>query len=107
MSAGAYRHKIEVERKVVTGQNSSGAEQVEWQLAFTTLAKYKALSVRDFIAASAAKSQISGKFTIRYRDIEPGVYRLLWRGVIYKIHGFLPDEKSGRESLTIPVSQDI
>ncbi len=107
MNAGKYRHRITVEKKVITGQSPSGSEITEWQPAFTTRAGYSALSVRDFVAAAASQTQISGKFTIRYREIPAGKYRLNWRGTHYHILDFLPDEKTGREELTLPVAQDI
>lgn len=107
MTAGNYRHRITVEKKVSTGQSSSGAEQYEWQPVFSTRAKYQSLSVRDFVAAAASQTQISGQFTIRYRELTAGEYRLIWRNTIYSILDFLPDEQSGRKTLTLPVKQQI
>lgn len=107
MNAGKYRHKVTVQKRTVTGQTSTGAEIVDWITAFPTRAGFNKLSARDFIAANANQSQIIGNFTIRYRDIADGEYRLLWRGKAYKIIAFLPDETSGFKELTLPVSQDI
>ncbi|TVP11801.1 phage head closure protein [Shewanella sp. KCT] len=107
MNAGKYRHRIQVQKRTVTGQSSAGAEIVDWPEAFNTRGSFSKLSAKDFIAANASQSQIIGQFTIRYRDISEGEYRLVWRGRTYKIIAFLPDRDSGRKELTLPISQDI
>lgn len=107
INAGMLRHKVILLKKTVTGQTNSGAEVIEWLPIGNTLASFHKLSARDFIAANAAQSQVSGHFVIRYRDIADGEYRLNWRGKLYKIVAFIPDEQSGRKTLTLPVSQQL
>ncbi len=107
INAGHYRHAIIVKKRVVTGQTNSGAEIEEWQKVFMTRGKFNKLSARDLIAANAVQSKIVGQFTIRYRDITNGEYRLYWRDKVYKIIEFLPDNRSGRRELILPISQDL
>ncbi|MGI2183346.1 phage head closure protein [Shewanella oncorhynchi] len=105
MSSGNYRHRIDIYTATKQQDTLSGEELDQWTLAFQTMANFSSLSVRDFIAAAAAQSKISGEFTLHYRDGFPSEFRIKHAGKIYKPEGVMPDDKSGRKKLNIPVSE--
>ncbi len=65
------------------------------------------LSARDFIAAQAVQSEVTARIVIRYREGVTAAMRIKHAGRLYTIHGVLPDAKSGREYLTLPVSEGV
>lgn len=60
------------------------------------------------LAAKAAQAELSARIVIRYREgVEPTM-RIVYRGTIYAIVGRpIPDKNSGREYLTILVSEGL
>jgi len=101
MQAGRLRQRVELKTIQHTQDENSGAMIESWQSSGFVWAGIEALSARDFIAASAAQSDISARAIIRYRaDIKAGM-RLIHGGATYQIEGALPDKQSGQEYLTL------
>lgn len=106
MNAGELRHRITVQKKDKVQNPITGEIIYNWVNVWEYLpAKIQYLSVREFIAASAPQSKITARITIRYRDNLDAEMRILHRNKIYNIQGLLPDNDSGLEYITIPVSE--
>jgi SPP1 family predicted phage head-tail adaptor len=111
LAAGKLRHRIRIERQIVS-RDADGVQQISWEPVHTgTLAAaIDPLSAREFQAAGAAQSQASGRITIRYRHGLAASMRAVHvrngaDGAIYNIQGVLADRESGLEYLTLPVSE--
>lgn len=107
MQAGKLRHRVDLQKKV-TGRNPETGGSIEvWQSVTTVWASIEPLSAREFIAAGATQASVTTRITIRYRDGVTAQMRAVSRGKIYNIEGVLPDDKSGREYLTLPCSEGV
>jgi SPP1 family predicted phage head-tail adaptor len=107
MQAGKLRHRVDLQKKV-TGRNpETGGISEEWQPVTTVWASIEPLSAREFIAAGATQASVTTRITIRYREGVTAQMRAVSRGKIYNIEGVLPDDKSGREYLTLPCSEGV
>src|SRR5690625_342560 len=105
LSAGHLRHRIDLQKNVKTQDAQTGESADKWVTYKTIWARVEPLSVRDFISAQAAQSQVTARITIRRRsDIEPS-HRIKYRGRLHKIVGILEDKESGLEYQTIMVNE--
>lgn len=107
MQAGKLRHRIRFEEPAATQDPLTGEMVTGWQEVATVWGSLEPLSARDFIAAQANQSEITARILIRYRDGITPQMRAVHRGKAYKIHGVLPDPKSGIHYLTLPVSEGV
>lgn len=107
MRAGQLQHRIEIQRPVSTQDPESGAVETTWELWKRAWAKIENLSVRDSIAAQAVQSEVTARIVIRHLDGMLPTMRIIHRGKIYSIRGVFPDNKSGLEYLTLPVSEGV
>lgn len=109
IAAGRLRHRIEIQRKAETQDATTGDVRPPTYvtIAQSVPAEWVPLSVTEFIASASMQSQITARVTIRpMKGLRPDM-RILYRGVYYDPHGFLADKVSGKEYITIPVSQSI
>tara|TARA_Y100000815_G_C13122922_1_gene417558 strand:+ start:380 stop:718 length:339 start_codon:yes stop_codon:yes gene_type:complete len=109
MRSGPLRHRITFQLPGLVQDPDSGEMVEGWADVWRGVAaRIEPLSVKDLIAAQANQSELSARIVIRYR---PGVLptmRILYRDKIYNIQGPpLPDPKSGREYLTLAVSEGL
>jgi SPP1 family predicted phage head-tail adaptor len=102
--AGQLRHRVTLQKPQTT-VSGYGERTTSWADAFTCWADFHPLSVREFLAQSGLQSQVTARVTIRYRDDVDATMRVTYRGKVYNIAGVLPDPDSGREYLTLPVSE--
>jgi SPP1 family predicted phage head-tail adaptor len=105
MEAGRLLHRVTIQNRVETQDPMTGAIAVTWADVATVWAAVEPLSAREFIAAQATQSQISARITIRYRAGITPKMRAVHGATVYDIAGVLADPKSGREYLTLPVSE--
>lgn len=106
IAAGRLRHRVTIEQKVITRDPDTGAVIPGWQpFATDVAAEVVPLSAKEFIAAQAMQSQVTTRITIRYVTGLLASMRITFRGQVYNIAGILPDNVSGLEWITIPVSQ--
>lgn len=102
------RHRITLEIPGLAQDPVSGEMIPGWQVfAENVPASIEPLSARDFIAAQANQSEITARIVMRHRDGIDATMRILHRGKVYAIHGVLPDPESGREWVTLPVSEGV
>lgn len=104
LPAGQLRNRVTLQKPetIVSGY---GERTRSWADVCTVWADFHPLSVREFIAQSGPQSRVSARVVIRYRDDVDATMRLVHRGKTYNIAGVLPDPDSGREYLTLPVSE--
>lgn len=109
MRAGKLRHRVSLQAPVETQDPNTGEIIYSWVAVDTLWASIEPLSARDFIAARSEQSQISARIVIRFRENISPKMRIVHikTGDIYNIEGVLPDAKSGREYLTLPVSTGV
>ena len=110
MRSGRLRMRLALERPVQTKNPTSGGTMETWELVQGGIpAEKSALTAREFIAAQAVQSQITGKIVMRWMDGITANMRLRdeLTGQVYNIAGALPDTKTGRRYLTIPVSEGV
>lgn len=107
LKAGELRHRIDIQQKLLT-KDSNGNEIEEWESVYSEVpAAVRPLSVGQFIAASAAQSKIEGRFVIRYAPGLDATQRVVENGIVYDVHGWLPDPDSGLEYVTAPFSRGV
>lgn len=107
LESGRLRHHVEIEQLVVTQDPESGDITNQWVLYAKRWAEYTASSVKDFIAASASQSQVTGRFVVRADEGLDATMRIAHRGKHFAVLGVLPDPDSGYEYMTLPVSEGV
>ena len=104
LNAGRLRHRVRLERLVVTQDPDTGATSETWQTVVDSLAAaIEPLSVKDLIAAQTVKSAVTVRLVIRWRaGLDLRTRFVGSDGTVYRPQGFLPDADSGREYVTAP-----
>jgi SPP1 family predicted phage head-tail adaptor len=111
LSAGRLRHRLILEKRESDQDSTTGADEFTWAEVARPWAAIEPLSVRDYITSKGERSEVSARIVIRFRhDINPQM-RLIQETAsgqrIFKILGILPDTDSGREYMTIAVSEGV
>lgn len=107
MQAGKLRHRVMIQRRDKSQDPTTGEMVTDWVDHAMVWAAIEPLSAREFIAAQAGQSQITARATIRYIEGLNATMRLMHNGAAYNIEGVLPDPKSGRHYLTLPLSEGV
>ncbi|MGO3214771.1 MAG: phage head closure protein [Halomonas sp.] len=111
MRAGKLRHRCTIERPGEKQDPDSGAMVPDWEEVGKAWMAIEPLSVRGFIAANAAQSEVKGQLVMRFNAGErlgiDSTMRVRKGRYIYNIEGVLPDKDSGREYLTLPYSEGV
>lgn len=106
LAAGDLRHRVTLQANVTT-RDEYGSTVTAWQDVAIVWAAVLPSSGREFIAAAAARSEVTGKIVIRYRDDVDASMRVVHRGKFYNILAVLPDADSGIEHLTLMVAEGV
>lgn len=107
VAAGNLRDRVQLQREDIAQNPTTGEMVPTWITVATIWADMHYQSVRDFVAASAEQSEVRGHATLRFRsDVEAG-WRLVYRGKYFRILGVMPDNESGREHLTLALSEGV
>ncbi|MGY4876504.1 phage head closure protein [Vreelandella aquamarina] len=109
MQAGKLRHRCTIEQPSQQQDLNTGEMIRGWAEVGKAWMGIEPLSARAFIAAQAAQSEVKGQLVMRYR---PGLQvdssmRVREGNTIYNIEGVLPDNRSGKEYLTLPYSEGV
>lgn len=107
LAAGKLRHRLLIQKPVTTQNTSTGEMQITWTDVASVWGSMEPLSAREFIAANAEQSEVTGKAVIRYRDDVNATMRIVYRGKTHNIMGVLADNLSGLEYLTLPLSEGV
>lgn len=106
--AGQYRHRIDIQDWTEIRDPDTGGFTEEWVTVFENVpARIVPSSGREFLAAAAIQSEIIGRIVIRARPGLKAKQRILHNGDIYNVHAWLPDQESGRDYVSAPVSMGV
>lgn len=106
--AGTLRHRIAIQQQVRTQDPETGDITITWQPVYNSVpAAVHFLSAKEFIASNTTQAQIVARITIRFLPNLTAEMRIIHLGKIYNPAGWLPDNDSGLEYLTAPVSQGV
>ena len=101
------RHRIEIQRPQEAQDPQTGAVDLVWTKYADRWAEYVSSSVKEFIAAAAVKSEVKGRFVVRYDAGITADMRVIHRGKAFAILGVMPDPDSGLEYMTLAVSEGV
>jgi SPP1 family predicted phage head-tail adaptor len=109
LAAGRLRHRVTLQQPVETQDSVTGAVIINWQDVADLWAAIEPLSAKEFIAAQAVANQVTSKIIIRYRSDINARMRFFHdaTGLYYNIEGILTDKESGRDYITVPVSEGL
>ncbi|MCW7542012.1 phage head closure protein [Aquabacterium sp. A7-Y] len=105
MTAGELDQRITLQRRG-TVKDGYGQEVVAWEDEAAVWAKAEPLQGREFFAAAQAQSEVTVRFTIRYRPGVVPTLRVLWRGQPHGISSVI-DVKGKRQWLQLMCSQGV
>lgn len=107
MNPGALSHRVTIQSVVDAQDTNTGIITPGFATFATVWAEVRPLSAREFIAAAASQSKVTATVKIRYlAGIKPSM-RVVDGADIYQVEGVLNDPHSGREWITLAVSQVI
>lgn len=107
LAAGALRHRIAIERQDHLQNGDTGEITPTWtEIAASVPAAVEPLSGREYIAANQKGSKVSARITVRHRLDLNTAMRIRHGAALYRIHAILPDNRSGREWLTLLVESE-
>lgn len=107
IQAGKLRHRVSLQERQTTRDPDTGDVLSAWVEVALLWASVEALSARDFIAAGVNQSKVVARIVIRFRENINASMRIVHGAKLYNIEGILPDKDSGREYLTLPVSEGV
>lgn len=112
ISAGELCHRVRIERKVQSRSSGTGAISWTWETIPNgrDWAAIEPLSAREFVAAAAVQSKVTGRIKMRYRGDVTSAMRVVHesKNVAYSIEGPpLADKKSGVEYMTLAVGAGV
>lgn len=107
LDAGLLRHVINIQEQIQTRDDFGGVE-VAWMEKFPKVyARYEPLSGRELFANGQMQSQVTTRFTIRYRDGIDTKQRIVFKNRVYNIHAVVEDNVSGIEWITLHCSEGL
>lgn len=101
VASGRLRHKVALQAQQITQNPNTGAMITTWVTQAEVWAAVEPLSGREFLAAKAEQSEVTGKIILRHRSDVNATWRVLFRGNAYAIKAVLADVDSGLEHLTL------
>lgn len=107
LAAGELRHFVRIEKPKSYQDPITGELCSKWEMVAQVYAQIVPNSAREFIAAKATQSEVSGRIVIRHRSDVDATMRVVHRGVAYQVLGVLADPVSGLEYMTLPVSAGV
>lgn len=105
LAAGRLRHRVTLQSLTLTQDGNTGAPIETWATEATVWAAIEPLSVRDFVAADARQSQVTGRIVLRPVAGLNETWRVTHGDKVYQIVGILPDQDTGEEYVTLAVAQ--
>lgn len=107
LAAGDLRHFVRIEKPQSYQNQQTGELCTRWVMVAQVYAQIVPSSVREFMAAKAEQSEVTGRIVIRHRSDVNATMRIVHKGTAYQILGVLADPVSGIEYLTLPVSSGV
>lgn len=109
LDARKLRHRVVIQQPMETQNADTGDMEITWVDLARVWAAIEPLSGREFIAAQSENNEVTARITVRFRPDINAKMRLYHeaKGVYYNIEGILADKDSGKEYLTMPVSEGL
>lgn len=107
IKAGKLRHRVTFQAPGLVQDPVTGEMMPGWTDFASVWAEITDLSVKEYLAAQSAQSEVSTRVRIRFREGVNATMRIIHRGDIYNIHGVQRDPDSGIEWLTLPCSRGV
>jgi SPP1 family predicted phage head-tail adaptor len=104
MRAGQLRHRIEIQRPIVT-RDAYGAEIKAWSALVSLWAHVQTLNGSERILQTQADATLTHQITIRYYPGLTPVMRVRWNGRLFEIHSLVPDERE--QQLVLMCSESV
>ncbi len=95
-AAGALAHRVTIQQRVA-GVNALGQAVQSWADYLTVWANAEPLRGREFFAAGQTQSEVSARFTIRWRQGITAAMRVVWRGQAYDVAAVI--ETQGQQQM--------
>lgn len=107
LSPSRLRHVVRIEQPTAE-KDRFGAPRPGWETVWDNVyAEVTASSAREFMSSAKENSQATGRITLRWREGLRADMRIIHRGTVYNISGVLPDNVSGLEYITLPVTSGV
>lgn len=107
MQTQRLRHRIDIDQRKLV-EDPMGGSTLAWvPFAQSVPAEVAPLSAREFLAASGVHGEVTARITIRWMAGLDPTMRIRHGDTVYNIAGVLPDAKSGREHITLPVTAGV
>lgn len=97
MRAGVLRQRVTIQKPVVIGRDSFGAEILGWEKVATLWADVQPLSGREYFDAQQMNNEVTTLIRIRYY---PGItpqMQVVWNNHTYNIQAVLDQAERKRE----------
>jgi len=107
LERGQLRHRVSLQRHEQAQDAGTGILMAAWVDVAQVWAAIEPLSAREFVASQAVQSAVTARITIEFRDGVTAGMRVVHENRLYDIQGVLRDRRSGREYLTLPVSEGV
>lgn len=105
LKAGGLNHRITIQRLTSLQDETTGNITEEWTTFAELWANVRTVSGREFVAAGGDQSKTTATIRVRHMTgILPSM-RVIHGAHVYQIEDVLDDPYSGREWLTLPVSE--
>jgi SPP1 family predicted phage head-tail adaptor len=107
MQTQRLRHRIDIDERTLV-EDPMGGSSLTWAPFATAVpAEVAPLSAREFLSANQTHGEVTARITIRWMDGLDATMRIRHGDTVYNIAGVLPDAKSGREHITLPVTAGV
>lgn len=108
LEAGWLRHRVTIQARTNTQDPVTGETAIVWSDAWINIAAaLEPLSARERMAAQAQQAEVTARVTIRTLLGVTTQHRLLHNGRLYNIEGVIPDPDSGKEWMTLLVTEGV
>ncbi len=105
MRAGKLKHRITIQQ---LEEIKGPYKREEWQTYRANVpASVSFLSGKELVTSGAELSQVSARIQVRYDDKINAKMRVLYNNKVYEIEAVTPDNRSGREWLTLFVTEGL
>lgn len=106
--AGTLRHRVSIQRPIETQDQETGDPVITWESVYDRVpAAVNFMSAKEFVASQSVQSQIVARITIRFLPNLTADMRIVHGQNVYNPAAWLPDNDSGLEYLTAPVSTGV
>lgn len=101
------RHRVRIEQRVNVSDPLGGVVTTWSTFADDVPAEVVPLSARELLSANQIHGEVVARITVRWMAGLDPTMRIIHGADIYNIAGVLPDNRSGRMHITLPVTAGV